>query len=187
MAEKWEQMTVSLLPFRMIKGGSAGRRVPLEIRLWSGAVECENGCWVWGRSLRGTKYGGLVRDGKGVAAHRAAWELAKGPIPEGMTIDHLCRNTLCINPSHLEVVTLRENVLRSEGIAAREARQTHCKYGHEFTEANTYRLPSKRSRYCRECKRQKERVGGRLGAESEHRKYRDGAVRLVVSDTQEDR
>jgi hypothetical protein len=71
---------------------------------------------------------------------------------EGLVIDHLCRVPLCVNPEHLEPVTLRENILRGESLSARRARQTHCKHGHEFTAANTY-VTVKGQRYCRACDR----------------------------------
>ncbi len=114
-------------------------------RLWSGAVADGTGCWVWQRSTdRG--YGKLTQRGRTWRAHRVAYMLVKGPIPEGLEIDHLCRVHACINPDHLEAVTQQENILRGIGPTAQNARKTHCGYGHEFTAANTYR-----SRYGREC------------------------------------
>jgi hypothetical protein len=79
-----------------------------------------------------------------------AYELAIGPIPEGLTIDHLCRNRGCVNPAHLEAVTNRTNLLRGDGIAALNARKTHCKRGHEFTPENTY-VWREGTRACRAC------------------------------------
>jgi hypothetical protein len=84
-------------------------------------------------------------------AHRVAWELMRGPIPRGMTIDHLCRMPLCVNPSHLEVVTLKENVLRGFGSPAMNARKTHCLKGHPLTLDNVYLYRGSRS--CRMCMR----------------------------------
>ena len=69
-------------------------------------------------------------------AHRVAYEKAYGPIPEGLVIDHLCRNGLCVNPEHLEAVTRKENILRGEGACAQNARKTHCKRGHELIPEN---------------------------------------------------
>ncbi|MFJ4777405.1 HNH endonuclease signature motif containing protein [Streptomyces sp. NPDC088762] len=70
--------------------------------------------------------------------HRIMYEQAKGPIPEGLQIDHLCRNRACANPEHLEAVTQKENILRGTGPSAQQARQTHCLNGHPFDEVNTY-------------------------------------------------
>ena len=71
-----------------------------------------------------------------VLAHRFAYELLRGPIPEGMTIDHLCRTRSCVNPEHFEVVTRGENVLRGVGPPAMNARKTHCAKGHPLVEGN---------------------------------------------------
>lgn len=74
--------------------------------------------------------------------------MLRGPIPEGLVIDHLCRDLLCVNPGHLEPVTQKENVRRGVGHGA----ETHCPQGHEYTEANT-RVSKKNKRYCRACGR----------------------------------
>lgn len=78
-------------------------------------------------------------------------ELHKGPIPEGLVIDHLCRNRGCVNPDHLEAVTQRENILRGEGLAAANARKTHCPKGHPYSGENLYVVPSSGRRQCRIC------------------------------------
>src|SRR6266576_3456485 len=87
-------------------------------------------CWPW-QANRGRGYGNVWIAGRMYRAHRVAYELLIGPIPEGLTLDHLCRNRGCVNPAHLEPVTSRENTLRGEGISANNARKTHCKHGHE--------------------------------------------------------
>lgn len=76
-------------------------------------------------------------------AHRVAYELAKGPIPDRLHIDHLCRHRWCVRPTHLEAVPRQINAYR--------ARRTHCKRGHPFTEANSYPRPDKKGRQCWTC------------------------------------
>lgn len=107
-----------------------------------------NGCWQWNKSLC-DGYGEfrVAHPVKRWKAHRFAYLLYKGELPE--FLDHLCRNRGCVNPDHLEGVTKRENILRGVGITAKQARQTHCKRGHEFNEINTYK--KKDGRECRTC------------------------------------
>ncbi len=90
---------------------------------------------------------------RNVLGHRWSYNRFKGPIPEGMELDHLCRNRLCVNPNHLEPVTSRENTLRGETIPARLITVTHCPEGHEYTKDNTYTY--KNMRHCRECGKQR--------------------------------
>lgn len=127
-----------------------GKRTPLADRFWPKVVrDPDTGCWEWtGATARG--YGQIWSAGQRVYAHRLAYELLVGPIPEGLELDHLCRNRPCVNPRHLEPVTHRVNTLRGVSPSAKAATQTHCVHGHPFDEANTYRL-SDGARRCRRC------------------------------------
>ena len=121
-------------------------------RFWS-KVEKSDGCWLWTAGTSG-KYGSFRIDGSATTAHRVAYALEVGPVPEGLVLDHLCRNTLCVNPSHLEPVTIAENVRRGDlsGNGAEHRAKTHCPAGHEYAEANTYMY--KGGRHCRACRRE---------------------------------
>lgn len=110
-------------------------------------------CWTWQDSLAAQGYGHLkvLESGRGItrSAHRLSYQTFVGPIPEGLTLDHLCRNRACINPAHLEPVTLKENIMRGQTLAATQASQTHCKNGHPLSGDNLriYRG----HRHCRAC------------------------------------
>lgn len=124
-------------------------------RFWE-KVQKTDTCWLWTAAADGYGYGRLTTNGstRAPGAHRVAYELMVGPIPDGLTIDHLCRVKLCVNPAHLEVVTRAENARRG-AIDSRPNRplKTHCKYGHEFTPENTYWRPAGDGRNCRTCLR----------------------------------
>lgn len=110
------------------------------------------GCWLWTAATLSQGRYGAFHDGKTRHAHRVAYELWVGPIPDDLVIDHLCGTTLCVNPRHLEAVTQRENTMRSDNFMAVNARKTHCLNGHEFNEGNTHTRPNGQ-RVCRECNR----------------------------------
>jgi HNH endonuclease len=120
-------------------------------------VPTPSGCWLWtgGRDKDG--YGRFSVGRQHRRAHHLAYILFVGPIPDGLEIDHLCRNPGCVNPWHLEPVPQRVNVLRGTGLAAVNARKTHCINGHEFTLANTYVNPSTGNRRCQTCHRDEQR------------------------------
>lgn len=130
-------------------------RANTEADLWA-RVDKTGDCWVWTGALNDSGYGLMRWGGPKVLVHRLAYELTYGVIPSGLDIDHLCRVRHCVNPEHLEPVTRRENILRGEAQAARNARKTHCPAGHPFDEVNTYVSPPGR-RHCRECMRRRDR------------------------------
>lgn len=132
------------------------RRTPIEVRFAAKYhIDEETGCWLWTAYIPSSGYGHIGSPGEGypILAHRFSYEHFVGPIPEGMQVDHLCRVRHCINPAHLEAVSLHENTMRSEAVTAKNARKTECKNGHRFDIANTYWNPDGKGRRCRECMR----------------------------------
>lgn len=129
------------------------KRRPTPERFWEKVLKTES-CWHWRGSKTRKGYGNFFGpDRKVVRAHRYSYELAKGPIPEGLELDHLCRNRACVRPDHLDPVTHVENVRRGESVGPKPDRYlSSCKYGHVFDDANTYIHPRTGRRWCRACR-----------------------------------
>lgn len=111
-----------------------------------------SGCLIWRGYRNPQRYGMLSINGKMVPAHRIVykWTYGTEALP---TVDHLCRIRFCVNPEHLEAVSLIENVMRGNAPPAKNARKTHCERGHEFTEQNTYVYSNGRRRGCIKCRK----------------------------------
>lgn len=116
-------------------------------RFWS-KVSKTPSCWLW-LDKPSDKYGVFGFSGKVRLAHRISYLLVHGQIDENLSIDHLCKNRMCVNPLHLELVTWSENSRR--GHVDREV--THCPKGHEYTSENTY--IQRNSRQCKACTRER--------------------------------
>jgi hypothetical protein len=124
-------------------------------RLWLRLeVEPTTQCWIWARHKAGG-YGRIRFQGRMESVHRVVWWLLRGPLPEDLEPDHLCRNKACANPDHLDFVTHRTNVQRGEAGKFKSGR-THCKWGHPFDKENT-RIRANGGRACKECMRKRAR------------------------------
>jgi hypothetical protein len=129
----------------------AGRQKNTPEKFWA-RVEKTPTCWLWCGWIAKSGYGYFSVNYKDVRAHRFAWEFCFGPIPADKQLDHLCRVRHCVNPAHLELVTCQENVLRGTGATARNARKTHCKYGHPLSGSNVKIVGKRKGRDCVICR-----------------------------------
>jgi hypothetical protein len=135
--------------------GKAKRIMPFTrpaIDRWRDGYDVVNECWIW-RGAKDRKGYARFRDsdGRTVSVHRFAYQNTVGEIPDGMVLDHLCRNPGCCNPAHLEPVTNAENIRRGRQGQPQLSR-THCPKGHPYDDANTLRYRAN-ERLCRECQR----------------------------------
>jgi hypothetical protein len=109
-------------------------------------------CWLWLGTIDADGYGVTKRRGRQWKAHRWLWTIMRGPIPDGLVVDHLCRVRRCVNPNHMELVPNELNTQRGEGWAGKNLRKTHCKYGHPFDLLNTHIKGGER--VCLTCRRE---------------------------------
>lgn len=114
--------------------------------------EPNTGCWLWLSSMKPNGYGKVEIGGRQLQAHRWSYEFYRNPIPHGMVIDHLCRVRCCVNPAHMEVVTQKQNLDRSECASATNGRKTHCNRGHALADPNLITRTQRRYGATRECR-----------------------------------
>lgn len=158
---------------RLRRSGKLGNAAPLYVpddtplaeRFWANVkTGSAEECWPWLGHIHHEGYGDLKYQARRIRAHRVAYEVTVGPIPDGLTLDHLCHtrdqtctggatclHRRCVNPAHLEPVPQLENMYRGRSPHAFNALKTHCKNGHEFTPENTYWRARGRGRDCRKC------------------------------------
>lgn len=126
-----------------------------------------SGCWEWKGCCNDGGYGLVYWSvaKRQVRVHRLIYTLLKSEIPNGLSIDHLCRVRHCCNPDHLEAVSTKVNTLRGETLASRKSQQTHCIHGHPLEGENLYIHPKRGTRLCKRCmnetsaRRRKDGVG----------------------------
>lgn len=128
-------------------------RPTAEVRFWS-KVQVTGFCWEWVGAISDTGYGSfhISKEQGRTGAHRYVWELLMGPIPDGLVVDHLCRNRSCVNPDHLEPILEAENIRRGMSSAHISRRTNTCRRGHSLADAYlAHRADGRTTRRCRTC------------------------------------
>lgn len=134
-----------------------GEKYPLKLitidqltaKFWK-YVEKTEKCWEWKSCKNKAGYGKLgAGKNNSLYAHRFSYELHKGVLEKDKHIHHICGNTSCVNPEHLEQLSSKQHTLKGNSFCGIEARQTHCKHGHEFTLDNIWTYNGHRK--CKKC------------------------------------
>lgn len=128
----------------------------LDQRFWA-KVEKTEACWFWTAAIGDDGYGRFWAEGQMRRAHRVSYIAMVGSVPEGLVLDHLCRQRSCVRPDHLEPVTPLENSLRGIGPTLstyQYVNVTSCPKGHPYDADNTYHRPDRPGRECRACQRE---------------------------------
>lgn len=139
-----------------------GRTYPSLIERFLRDIDIESdgpaGCWNWLGAKNDKGYGQIRHNNKVIYTHRFSYEhFRQTTIPNGMYIDHLCRNASCANPSHLRIVTPRINMIEnSRSFSAINAAKTHCPKGHPYDDVHTYYRPDGRGKFCKTCLRERD-------------------------------
>ncbi len=171
-----ESEAVRLLLLRKFKHPErTGKRVDgLPSQRWWKVNE-ESNCWEWVAGTSKNGYPVISYKNRTATGHRVVYEIAKGTIPNGLCLDHLCRNKKCVNPDHLEAVTQRENILRGSGAAALNSKKTHCHRGHRLLLDNLG-INADGGRRCKKCgqiswKKRKIKIIKKFGSRWEYQKF----------------
>ncbi len=132
--------------------GRGRQKQDLITRFWS-KVNKTKSCWIWSGTITPSGYGYLNIKQKNIRAHRAVLILNGIEIPEGLVVDHLCKNRICVNPEHLRIVTVAVNALEnSDCPTAINNNKSHCINGHELNVKNTRRSQRKNGKLRRTCR-----------------------------------
>lgn len=123
-------------------------------RFWSKVQFNGHQCWNWLGGVSNNGYGRFCFGRRGqIVAHRVSFQLVYGLVPEGLVLDHICHNRICVNPVHLRIVTKRINAIEnSNSMSAKQVLQTHCIRGHPLSGENLFSYVDRKGSTHRECK-----------------------------------